>query len=109
MDYFKDLFLISVIVSEIVGLELSVGFSAHRRTAIEKIEVCDCKSHSSSYPDFMNKFKDIYKLCSYPCRVDSLPVLLLYEWKRKLNLSSSFLLSLLITNVSKVYLKVRRI
>lgn len=61
LDYFKDLFFNFRHSIEIVnGLELSVGFSAHRRTAIEKSKFVIVNPIVPPTPDFMNKFKDTY-------------------------------------------------
>ena len=92
LDYFKDLFFNFRHSIEIVnGLELSVGFSAHRRTAIEKSKFVIVNPIVPPTPDFMNKFKDTYISFAPRIRVEWTPCLYYYmNGKRKLNLHSSF-------------------
>ena len=83
LDYFKDLyfnFFHSVEVTN--GLDISVGFSAHKRTAVERSRFVITGDYPMPPPEFMDKFKNTYiSFCpSYPCGMDA-GTLLLHERK----------------------------
>lgn len=92
LDYFKDLYFNFRHSIEIVnGLELSVGFSAHRRTAIEKSRFVMLNSSLPLASDFLNKFKDTYISFAPRLRVEWTPFLYYYmNGKRKMNLRSAY-------------------
>ncbi|WP_289293966.1 DUF5686 family protein [Bacteroides sp. 41_26] len=92
LDYFKDLyfnFRHSIEVAN--GLELSVGFSAHRRTAVEKSRFVVLNSSLPLASDFLDKFKDTYISFAPRVRVEWTPCLYYYmNGKRKINLRSAY-------------------
>ncbi len=92
LDYFKDLYFNFRHSIEVVnGLELSVGFSAHRRTAVEKTRFVVLNSSLPLASDFLNKFKDTYISFAPRVRVEWTPCLYYYmNGKRKMNLHSAY-------------------
>ena len=92
LDYFKDLYFNFRHSIEVVnGLELSVGFSAHRRTAVEKSRVVVLNSSLPLASDFLDKFKDTYISFAPRVRVEWTPCLYYYmNGKRKINLRSAY-------------------
>lgn len=91
-DYFKDLYFNFRHSIEVVnGLELSVGFSAHRRTAVEKSRFVVLNSSLPLASDFLDKFKDTYISFAPRVRVEWTPCLYYYmNGKRKINLRSAY-------------------
>lgn len=92
LDYFKDLYFNFRHSIEVVnGLELSVGFSAHRRTAVEKSRFVVLNSSLPLASDFLDKFKDTYISFAPRVRVEWTPCLYYYmNGKRKINLRSAY-------------------
>ncbi len=92
LDYFKDLYFNFRHSIEVInGLELSVGFSAHRRTAVEKTRFVVLNSSLPLASDFLNKFKDTYISFAPRVRVEWTPCLYYYmNGKRKMNLHSAY-------------------
>ena len=92
LDYFKDLYFNFRHSIEVVnGLELSVGFSAHRRTAVEKSRFVVLNSSLPLASDFLDKFKDTYIRFAPRVRVEWTPCLYYYmNGKRKINLRSAY-------------------
>lgn len=92
LDYFKDLYFNFRHSIEVVnGLELSVGFSAHRRTAVEKSRFIMLNSSLPLASDFLDKFKDTYISFAPRVRVEWTPCLYYYmNGKRKINLRSAY-------------------
>ena len=92
LDYFKDLYFNFRHSIEVVnGLELSVGFSAHRRTAVEKSRFVVLNSSLPLASDFLDKFKDTYISFAPRVRVEGTPCLYYYmNGKRKINLRSAY-------------------
>ena len=92
LDYFKDLYFNFRHSIEVVnGLELSVGFSAHRRTAVEKSRFVVLNSSLPLASDFLDKFKDTYISFAPRVRVEWTTCLYYYmNGKRKINLRSAY-------------------
>lgn len=92
LEYFRDLFFNFRHSIEIVnGLELSVGFSAHRRTAVEKSKFVIMNPDIPPPLEFMNKFKDTYISFAPRVRIEWTPRLHYYmNGRRKINLRSSY-------------------
>lgn len=92
LDYFRDLFFTFRHSVEIVnGLELSVGLSAHRRTAVERSKFVIIGPGFLPSPGFMNRFKDTYISFAPRVRVDWTPGMYYYmNGKRKINLRSHY-------------------
>ena len=92
LDYFKDLYFNFRHSIEVVnGLELNVGFSAHRRTAVEKSRFVVLNSSLPLASDFLDKFKDTYISFAPRVRVEWTPCLYYYmNGKRKINLRSAY-------------------
>lgn len=92
LDYFKDLYFNFRHSIEVVnGLELSVGFSAHRRTAVEKSRFVVLNSSLPLASDFLDKFKDTYISFAPRVRVEWTPCLYYYmNGKRKISLRSAY-------------------
>ena len=90
LDYFKDLyfnFFHSVEVTN--GLDISVGFSAHKRTAVERSRFVITGDYPMPPPEFMDKFKNTYISFAPRIRVEWTPGLYYYmNGKRKINLRS---------------------
>lgn len=92
LDYFKDLyfnFFHSVEVTN--GLDISVGFSAHKRTAVERSRFVITGDYPMPPPEFMDKFKNTYISFAPRIRVEWTPGLYYYmNGKRKINLRSFY-------------------
>ena len=92
LDYFKDLyfnFFHSVEVTN--GLDISVGFSAHKRTAVERSRFVITGDYPMPPPEFMDKFKNTYISFAPRIRVEWTPGLYYYmNGKRKINLRSLY-------------------
>ena len=92
LDYFKDLyfnFFHSVEVTN--GLDISVGFSAHKRTAVERSRFVITGDYPMPPPEFMDKFKNAYISFSPRILVEWTPGLYYYmNGKRKINLRSFY-------------------
>ena len=83
LDYFKDLYFNFRHSFEITnGLDISLGFSAHKRTAVEKSRFVITGDYPMPPPEFMERFRNTY--ISFAPRIrggmDS-GALLLYERK----------------------------
>ena len=92
LEYFKDLFFNFRHSIEIVnGLELSIGLSAHRRTAVEKSKFVMVDPNLPPPPDLMNRLKDTYISFAPRVRVEWTPRLYYnMNGNRKMNLYSSY-------------------
>lgn len=92
LDYFRDLYFNFRHSIEIVnGLDLSVGFSAHRRTSVEKSKFVFIGDGSMPPPDFMNRFKETYISFAPRVRLEWTPGMYYYmNGKRKINLRSKY-------------------
>lgn len=92
LDYFLDLFFNFRHSIEIVnGLDLSVGFAAHRRTATQRSQFVFIGDGNIPPPGFMSKFRDTYISFAPRVRVDWTPGMYYYmNGKRKINLRSHY-------------------
>lgn len=92
LDYFRDLFFnFRHSVEVFNGLELSVGFAAHRRTATQSSQFVFIGDGNIPPPGFMNRFKDTYISFAPRLRVDWTPGMYYYmNGKRKINLRSNY-------------------
>lgn len=92
LDYFKDLYLNFFHSCEIVnGLEISVGFSAHRRKAVERSKFLLMDGYQLPPSDFLSKFKNTYISFAPRIRVEWTPGMYFYmNGKRKMNLYSYY-------------------
>ena len=83
LDYFKDLYFNFRHSFEITnGLDISVGFSAHKRTAVENSRFVITGDYPMPPPEFMDKLQEyLYQFCpAHPCGMDA-GTLLLHERK----------------------------
>ncbi|MBB3893733.1 hypothetical protein GGR07_000032 [Bacteroides pyogenes] len=92
LEYFKDLYLNVFHSCEIVnGLELNLGFSAHRRKAVERSKFIFNGNHPLPPPDFLSKFKNTYISFAPHVRVEWTPGMYYYmNGRRKMNLYSRY-------------------
>lgn len=92
LDYFKDLYFNFRHSIEVVnGLDISLGFSAHKRTAVEPSRFVITGNYPLPPPEFMNKFKNTYISFAPRFRVEWTPFLYYYmNGKRKINLRSLY-------------------
>lgn len=92
LEYFKDLYFNLRHSIEVVnGLEVSVGFSAHRRTAIEKSRFVIVNPLVPITSDLMDKFRNTYISFAPRIRIEWTPCLYYYmNGDRKINLRSSY-------------------
>lgn len=92
LDYFRDLYFNFRHSIEITnGLDFSVGFSAHRRTAVQSSKFVFIGSGGLPPPGFMSKFKDTYISFAPRVRVDWTPGMYYYmNGNRKINLRSRY-------------------
>jgi len=92
LDYFKDLYFNFRHTVEIVnGLDISLGFSAHKRTAVEPSRFVITGDYPMPPPEFMDKFKNTYISFAPRIRVEWTPGLYYYmNGKRKINLHSLY-------------------
>ena len=92
LDYFKDLYFNFRHTVEVVnGLDVSVGFSAHKRTAVEPSRFVITGDYPMPPPEFMDKFKNTYISFAPRVRVEWTPGLYYYmNGKRKINLRSLY-------------------
>ena len=92
LDYFKDLYFNFRHSIEVVnGLDISLGFSAHKRTAVEPSRFVITGNYPLPPPEFMNKFKNTYISFAPRLRVEWTPFLYYYmNGKRKINLRSLY-------------------
>jgi len=92
LDYFRDLYFNFRHSVEIVnGLDISLGVSTHKRTAVQKTKlIINGDSHLLT-PDFLKKFKNTYISFAPRIRVEWTPGLYYYiNGKRKINLRSNY-------------------
>lgn len=92
LDYFKDLYFNFRHTVEVVnGLDIGVGFSAHKRTAVEPSRFVITGDYPMPPPEFMDKFKNTYISFAPRIRVEWTPGLYYYmNGKRKINLHSLY-------------------
>lgn len=92
LDYFKDLYFNFRHTLEVVnGLDISLGFSAHKRTAVEPSRFVITGDYPMPPPEFMEKFKNTYISFAPRIRVEWTPGLYYYmNGKRKINLRSLY-------------------
>ena len=92
LDYFKDLYFNFRHTVEIVnGLDISLGFSSHRRTAVESSRFVITGDYPMPPPEFMEKFRNTYISFAPRIRVEWTPGLYYYmNGKRKINLRSLY-------------------
>lgn len=92
LDYFRDLyfnFRHSIEVTN--GLDISLGISAHKRTAVLKSQLIINCDNPLLTPEFLNKFKNTYISFAPRIRVEWTPGLYYYmNGKRKINLRSNY-------------------
>lgn len=92
LDYFRDLFFTFRHSLEIVnGLDLSLGFSVHRRTAVQSSNFVFIGPGPLPPPDYLSKFRDAYISFAPRVRVEWTPGMYYYmNGKRKINLRSLY-------------------
>ena len=92
LDYFKDLYFNFRHSFEIInGLDISLGFSAHKRTAVEKSRFVITGDYPMPPPEFMARFRNTYISFAPRIRVEWTPALYYYmNGKRKINLRSDY-------------------
>ena len=92
LDYFKDLYFNFRHSFEIInGLDISLGFSAHKRTAVEKSRFVITGDYPMPPPEFMERFRNTYISFAPRIRVEWTPALYYYmNGKRKINLRSDY-------------------
>ena len=92
LDYFKDLYFNFRHSFEITnGLDISLGFSAHKRTAVEKSRFVITGDYPMPPPEFMERFRNTYISFAPRIRVEWTPALYYYmNGKRKINLRSDY-------------------
>lgn len=93
LDYFKDFYFnIQHSIELVNGLELGVGFSAHRRTPVQATEVVPIKPGFGEYKDMLSdKIRDAYISFAPRVQMKWTPGLYYYmNGKRKVNLRSEF-------------------
>lgn len=92
LDYFKDLYFSFQHSVEVTnGLDVSLGFSAHQRTAVEPSRFVITGDYPMPPPEFMEKFKNTYISFAPRLRVEWTPALYYYmNGKRKINLRSLY-------------------
>ena len=92
LDYFKDLYFNFRHTVEVVnGLDIGLGFSAHKRTAVEPSRFVITGDYPMPPPEFMDKFKNTYISFAPRIRVEWTPGLYYYmNGKRKINLYSIY-------------------
>lgn len=92
LDYFKDLYFNFRHSMEITnGLDVSLGFSAHKRTAVEQSRFVLTGNYPMPPPDFMDQFRNTYISFAPRIRVEWTPGLYYYmNGKRKINLHSDY-------------------
>lgn len=77
LDYFKDLYFNFRHSFEITnGLDISLGFSAHKRTAVEKSRFVITGDYPMPPPEFMERFRNTYISFAPRIRVEWTPALL---------------------------------
>lgn len=92
LDYFKDLFFtLNHNIEVINGLNLSVGFTTHRRTSIEKSRFVAISPPTDGQLDIMRGLHETYISFAPHVRVEWTPGLYYYmSGNRKINLHSRF-------------------
>ena len=92
LDYFKDLYFNFRHTVEVInGLDISLGFSAHKRTAVEPSRFVITGDYPMPPPEFMEKFKNTYISFAPRIRIEWTPGLYYYmNGKRKINLRSLY-------------------
>ena len=92
LDYFKDLYFNFRHTVEVVnGLDIGLGFSAHKRTAVEPSRFVITGDYPMPPPEFMDKFKNTYISFAPRIRIEWTPGLYYYmNGKRKINLHSIY-------------------
>ncbi|MCS2335374.1 DUF5686 family protein [Bacteroides sp. BFG-606] len=92
LDYFKDLYFKFRHTVEVVnGLDIGLGFSAHKRTAVEPSRFVITGDYPMPPPEFMDKFKNTYISFAPRIRIEWTPGLYYYmNGKRKINLHSLY-------------------
>lgn len=92
LDYFKDLYFNFRHTVEIFnGLDIALGFSAHKRTAVERSRFVMTGDFPIPPPEFMERFRNTYISFAPRIRVEWTPGLYYYmNGKRKINLRSIY-------------------
>lgn len=92
LDYFKDLsFNLRHSFEVTNGLDISLGISAHKRTAVERSRFVMTGDYPIPSADFLSKFKNTYISFAPRLRVEYTPGLYYYmNGKRKINLRSDY-------------------
>ncbi len=92
LDYFKDLYFNFRHTLEVVnGLDIGLGFSAHKRTAVKPSRFVIIGDYPMPPPEFMERFKNTYISFAPRIRVEWTPRLYYYmNGKRKINLRSFY-------------------
>lgn len=92
LDYFKDFYFSFQHSIEVVnGLDISIGFSAHKRIPEHSAAFDLYKKYAIFFPDLMEKFSDTYISFAPRVRVEWTPGLYYYmNGKRKMNLRSFY-------------------
>lgn len=92
LDYFRDLYFNFRHSIEIVnGLDISLGVSTHKRTAVQKSKLIINGDSPLLTPEFLSKFKNTYISFAPRIRVEWTPGLYYYmNGKRKINLRSNY-------------------
>lgn len=92
LEYFKDLYFNFQHTIEVAnGLEIGLGFSAHKRTAVKPSRFVITGDYPMPPPEFMEKFRNKYISFAPRIRVEWTPGLYYYmNGKRKINLRSVY-------------------
>lgn len=94
LDYFKDLYLSVNHSMEVVnGLSVSLGFTSHRRTAVEKSKliILSPDIDFDEYQNLLSKLHNVYNSFAPHVRVEWTPGQYYYmSGRRKMNLGSKF-------------------
>lgn len=92
LDYFKDLYLDFRNSIELTnGLDLSIGFSAHRRTALKKSQFVLTGNYELPPQEFLNRFRNTYTSFAPRIRLEWTPCLYYYmNGNRKINYRSDY-------------------
>lgn len=92
LNYYRDLyfnFRHSIEVTN--GLDISLGFSVHRRTAVDSPKILSSDGYLTPSFDLMNKFKNKYISFAPRIRIEWTPGMYYYmNGKRKINLRSYY-------------------
>lgn len=94
LDYFKDLyFSVNHSIEVVNGLTVSVGFTSHRRTAVEKSKLIILAPdiNFGDYQEMLAKLRNVYNSFAPHVKVEWTPGRYYYmSGKRKVNLNSKY-------------------